>query len=111
MHFIIKLLVDAGLLFILAAVLPGVSVKNYGNAIFITLVLGLLNATIGFVFRLPLNILTLGLLSFIVRIFVSGILIKFASNLFKGFRVEGWGYAFVLAFAIAILGTALDFIL
>lgn len=110
MHFILKILIDAGLLFILASILPGVSIKNYGNAIFIMIVIGLLNATIGFVLRLPLNILTLGLLSFFVRIFVSGIMIKFASNLFKGFKVNSWGNAFVLAFAIAVLGTALDFI-
>ncbi|MEO8822764.1 MAG: phage holin family protein [Ginsengibacter sp.] len=110
MHFILKLLIDAGLLFILASVLPGVSIKNYGNAIFIILVLGLLNATVGFVLRLPLNILTLGLLSFFVKVFVSGILIKFASNLFKGFKVRTWTTAFILAFAIAVLSTGLDFI-
>lgn len=110
MHFILKLFIDAGLLFILAAVLPGVSIKNYGNAIFIMLVLGLLNATIGFILRLPLDILTLGLLSFFVRIFVSGILIKFASTLFKGFKVRSWAAAFILAFAIAVLSTGLDFI-
>lgn len=111
MIFILKLLIDAGLLFILAAILPGISIKNYGNAIFVMLVLGILNATIGFILRLPLNILTLGLLSFVVRIFVSGLLIKFASNLFKGFTVKGWINAFILAFAIAVLGTGLDYLL
>lgn len=97
--------------FILATILPGISIKNYGNAIFIMLVLGLLNATVGFILRLPLNILTLGLLSFFVRIFVSGILIKLASNLFKGFKVDGWVNAFILALAIAVLGTFIDYLL
>lgn len=111
MIFILKLLLDAGLLMVLAAILPGVSIKNYGNAVFVMLVLGILNATIGFIIRLPLNILTLGLLSFFVRIFVTAVLIKLASNLFKGFNVDGWINAFILAIAIAVAGTALDYLL
>jgi uncharacterized membrane protein YvlD (DUF360 family) len=55
--------------------------------------------------------LTLGLLSFFVRIFVLTILIKFAANLFKGFKIRGWDSAFIVAFAIAIAGTALDYLL
>lgn len=111
MIFIVKLLIDAGLLIVLAAILPGVSIRNYGNAVFVMLVLGILNATIGFIIRLPLNILTLGLLSFFVRIFVSAVLIRLASNLFKGFKVDGWINAFILAIAIAAAGTALDYLL
>jgi putative membrane protein len=111
MIFILKVLIDAGLLFILAAILPGISIRNYGNAVFVIVVLGILNATVGFLLRLPLNILTLGLLSFFVRIFVSTILIKLAANLFKGFKIKGWGSAFILAFAIAIGGLVLDFLL
>lgn len=111
MIFLLKLLIDGGLLFILAAILPGVSIKNYGNAVFIMFVLALLNATVGFILRLPLNILTLGLLSFFVRIVISALLIKFASNLFNGFKVKGWANAFILAFAIAVCGTLIDFLL
>lgn len=111
MIFILKLLIDAGLLIVLASILPGVSIRNYGNAVFVMLVLGILNATIGFIVRLPLNILTLGLLSFFVRIFVSAVLIRLASNLFKGFKVDGWINALILAIAIAVAGTALDYLL
>lgn len=108
MHFILELLLTAGLLFILAAVLPGISIKNYATAIFVTLIIGILNATIGFLLRLPLNIITLGLLSFIVRLFVTAIMIKFADKLFKGFTVKGWTPAFILALCMAVLGMVLD---
>jgi len=111
MIFILKVLIDAALLLILAAILPGISIKNYGNAVFVMVVLAILNATVGFLLRLPLNIITLGLLSFFVRIFVSTILIKFAANLFKGFTIRGWAAAFILAFAIAVTGMALDYLL
>ncbi len=104
MNFIIELLLSAGVLFILANILPGISIKNYTSAIFVALVIGILNATIGFLIRLPLNIITLGLITFVVRLFVSAIMIKLADGLFKGFTVKGWLPAFILAICLAIAG-------
>lgn len=107
MSFILELLINAGVLFLLAALLPSVNIKSYGTAIGVALVIGLLNATIGFLLRLPLNVVTLGLLSFIVRLVVTAIMIKLADKLFSGFEVKGWGAAFLLAICIAIAGTLL----
>ncbi len=111
MNFILELLINAGVLFLLAALLPSVNIKSYATAIGVALVIGLLNATIGFLLRLPLNILTLGLLSFVVRLVVSAIIIKIADKLFAGFEVKGWAAAFILAVCIAIAGTLLHNIL
>ena len=111
MNFIIELLVNAGVLFLLAALLQSVTIKNYGTAIAIALVIGILNATIGFLLRLPLNVITLGLLSFVVRLIVSAVMIKIADKLFRGFEVKGWKAAFLLALGIAIAGTILNKIL
>ncbi|HUS02909.1 MAG TPA: phage holin family protein [Chitinophagaceae bacterium] len=111
MNFIIELLVNAGVLFLLAALLPSVNIKSYGTAILVALVIGLLNATIGFLLRLPLNIITLGFLSFIVRLIVSSVMIKLADKLFSGFEVKGWGAAFLLALCIAIAGALLNYLL
>jgi putative membrane protein len=111
MNFILELLINAGVLFLLAALLPSVSIKSYGTAIGVALVIGILNATIGFLLRLPLNIVTLGLLSFVVRLVVSAIIIKIADKLFSGFEVKGWTAAFILAACIAIAGTLLHNIL
>lgn len=111
MNFIIELLVNAGVLFLLAALLPSVNIKNYGTAVLVALVIGLLNATIGFLLRLPLNIITLGLLSFVVRLIVSAVMIKLADKLFSGFEVKGWGAAFLLALCIAIAGVILNYFL
>ena len=105
MHFVIDLLLNAAVLFILASLIPYVAIKNYGTAIGVALVIGLLNATIGFALRLPLNILTLGLVSFTVRLFVSAIMIKLADILFPGFKVNGWMPAFIIAICMAIAGT------
>ena len=107
MNFIIELLINAGVIFLLAALLPSINIKSYGTAIGVALVIGLLNATIGWLLRLPLNIITLGLLSFVVRLIVSAIVIKLADKLFSGFEVKGWGAAFLLAICIALAGTLL----
>ena len=105
MHFLLDLLLNAAILFILASLLNGVKVKNYGTAIWVTLVIGLLNATIGFALRLPLNIVTLWLVSFIVRVVVSAVMIKLADFIFPGFTVKGWKPAFIIAICMAIAGT------
>lgn len=109
MNFIIDLLVEAALLFILASILPGIRIKSYVTAIFVSLVIGILNATIGLLIRLPLDIITLGLLTFIVRLSVTSIMIKIAGNLFKGFRVRNWSSAFLLALCLAISGLILQY--
>jgi len=105
MHFVLDLLLNAAILFILSSLIKGVKVKNYGTAIWVALVIGLLNATIGFALRLPLNILTLWLVSFIVRVVVSAIMIKLADMIFPGFTVKGWRPAFIIAICIAVAGT------
>ena len=111
MNFIIELLVNAGVLFLLAAALPSVNIKSYGTAIGVALVVGLLSATIGWLMRGMLNVVTLGLLSFIVRLVVSAVIIKIADKLFSGFEVKTWTAAFILAACIALAGTILNYIL
>lgn len=105
MHFILNLLLSAGILFLLAALLPSISIKNYATAIGVALVIGVLNATIGFLLRLPLNILTLGLLTFVVRLIVCAVMIKLADKLFRGFEVKGWLPAFIIAICLAVGGS------
>jgi putative membrane protein len=109
MNFIIDLLLSAALLFILAIILPGIRIKNYGTDIFVSLVIGILDATIGLLIRLPLDVITLGLLTFIIKLSVTSIMIKIAGNLFKGFRVKNWTYAFLLALGLAIGGVVLQY--
>jgi len=104
MNFILNLLVSAGVLFLLAALLPTVSIKNYMTAIWVALVIGLLNATVGFLLRLPMNIVTLGLLTFVVRLIVTVLMIKLADKLFSGFEVKGWIPAFIIAISLALVG-------
>jgi putative membrane protein len=108
MHFIINLLVSALVIFIIAYLMPSVTIKSFGTAIIVAILIGLLNATVGFLIRLPMNLLTLGLLSFVVRLFVTAIVIKLVDKLVRGFEVKGFMPAIVMAVAIALAGTLID---
>jgi putative membrane protein len=108
MDFIIQLLVNAGILLILAYMMPSVAIKNFTTAILVALVVGILNATIGYLLRLPLNIVTLGLLSFVIRLLVTAVMIKIADKFFTGFIVKGFLPAVIIAVVIAIVGSVLS---
>ncbi len=109
MSWILQLLIEAGVLLLLAYLHPGIKVKNFGTALGVALVIGILNATIGFLLRLPLNILTLGLLSFFVRLFVTAIVIWLTDKLFSGFELRSFGTAVLVAIVMAIVGTLLAY--
>lgn len=111
MGIILELLLNAAVLFFLAYVMPAIKIKSYGTALAVALVVGILNATIGFLLRLPLNILTLGLLSFIVRLLVTAVMIKLADKLFSGFEVRTFSAAIIIACVMAIAGTFFTYIL
>jgi len=108
MHFIINLLISAVVIFIIAYIMPQVTIRNFGTAIIVAILIGLLNATIGFLIRLPMNILTLGILSFVVRLVVTAIVIKIVDKIIGGFEVKGFMPALVMAVAMALAGTLID---
>lgn len=103
MNLIIELLIDAAIVFILASVMSTVTVKNYGTAFLVAVVVAFLNFIIGWIFRFALNLVTLFLLESLVSLIVTAIMIKFADKFFKGFTVKGWLPAFIIALSIAVV--------
>jgi putative membrane protein len=111
MNWILQLLLNAGVLLLAAKIMPSVKIRSFGTAVLVALVIGILNATIGFLLRLPLNLLTLGLLSFFVRLIVLAIVIKIADKFFSGFEVRSFTTAIILACIMAIAGSLLTYFL
>jgi putative membrane protein len=109
MSWILQLLINAGVLLLLAYIHPGVKVKSFGTAVGVALVIGILNATIGLLIRFTLNLMTLWLLSFLVRLFVSAIVIWLTDKLFSGFQLRSFGTALLVACVLAIVGTLLAY--
>ncbi|WP_158827102.1 phage holin family protein [Mucilaginibacter lacusdianchii] len=108
MNLIITLLINAGVILLMSYILPTVIIRSYGTAILVALVVGLLNATVGIFLRFPLNVLTLGLLSAIVRILITAVMIKVADKLFKGFELKGFAPAIIIAVVTAAVDYALS---
>lgn len=108
MNFIINLLVSAGVLMLMAYILPQVKIKSFGTALWVAFLVGILNATVGFLLRLPLNLVTFFLLSFVVRLVVTAIIIKLVDKLLANFEIRGFWPALIIAIALAIAGTLLN---
>lgn len=108
MDFLVRLLINAAVLLLLANLMKDVKIKSYLSSILVCLLIGLLNSTIGFLLRLPLNLVTLFLLTFFVRLFVSVIMIKLASKIYSSFEVKSWSAAFIIATCLAIVSYLSD---
>lgn len=110
MNLILSILLNAAILLGMTYILPTVTIKNFTTAILVALVIGLLNATIGWLLRFPLNLVTFGLLSFIVHMVVTAVMIKVADKLFSDFYIKGFTPALIIALVMAITGSVISLI-
>ncbi len=102
MGFLIHLLVTAVLLLIVAKMVSGFEVENFGSALLAALVLGLVNALVrplAVFLSLPLTILTLGLFLFVIN----ALMLMIVGAVVPGMKIKGFGTAFVAALLLAIL--------
>jgi putative membrane protein len=100
---LVQWLLYAFALLLVSKVVPGFEVNGLWPAMIAALVIGLLNATVGFFLKIvtfPLSILTLG----IFLLVINGLMILLASSIVRGFHVRGFGAAFWGAVVLALLG-------
>lgn len=94
--FLLNLVITAIAIGVAAYLIPGVIVDGVGTAILVALVLAVLNATLGRILRvltLPLNVLTLGLIGFIVGV----LMVMLTDSLITGFELENFRIAIVFS--------------
>jgi len=90
-------------LMVVANFVPGFYLNDLRSAIIAALVIGVLNATLGFLIKLitfPFAILSLG----IFLLFVNAGMILLAAQIVPGFIVYGWVPAFWAAVVLAVIG-------
>ena len=90
------------ILFMIAAVLPGMAIDNFGAALIATLVLSLINMVVKpilVLLTLPINLLTLGLFSFVLNAFM----LMLAASIVPGFEVSSFWMALVGSLLLAML--------
>lgn len=105
-HLLVSWLLSALALWIVAQIVPGIVLRGFGTALFATVVIAIVNSTIGLVLKFltfPLTLLTLGLFLLIVNAF----LLKLASIFVPGFVVRGFVAAFLGSLVLTILSTVL----
>lgn len=105
MRLILHWLLSALALVIVAKLVPGFYIRSFGAALIAALVIGLVNATLGFLLKVltfPFIILTLGLFWFVVN----ALMLMVASTFVSGFVVKGFVPAFWGAIVLALINMA-----
>ena len=90
-----------------AWLIPGISVDGFWSALWVCVILGIINVFIKpliFLISLPINILTLGLFGFVIN----ALLLLLAGHITPGFSVEGFWSALLGSIVLSILGVAVN---
>ena len=99
-------LISAASLIIAAYLIPGIEIRGLGTALIAPIVIGLVNATLGFILKiltLPLTFLTLGLFWLIIN----ALMLQLAAAIVPGFYVSGFWAAFFGAIILSLVSMVL----
>jgi putative membrane protein len=107
MKIIVRWLLLAAALVLVASVYSGVMVAGFKSALVAALVLGLLNTLVRpllVLLTLPVTVLTLGLFLFVVN----ALMFWAAAEVLEGFRVSGFGAALIGSILYSLCGMVID---
>ncbi|MDT0605605.1 phage holin family protein [Croceitalea rosinachiae] len=110
MKFILRILLSALAVIILANILPGITVDSYITAIIVAIVISLLNFLVKpilVILTLPVTIVTFGLF----LLFINAIIIMLADYFITGFGVSSIWWALAFSFLLSFLQSILFSIL
>jgi len=99
---LIRWLILTAAITIASYLIGGIEVKGFFSAFFAAAILGVLNVffkPILLILTLPINILTLGLFTFIIN----AVILKMASGVISGFQVHGFWSAIFGALVISLV--------
>ena len=95
--------------FLVAQLLPGIRLKNYGTAVIVTLIYSLINYLIGWLLlflAFPVLVITFGLFKFVINAF----LLWLTDKMMDDFEIDGIGTTLLAAFLISVMDTMLRWI-
>ena len=107
MKILVRWLLLAAALLLVAHLYPGVVVDSFGAAMVAALVLGLLNTLLRpilVLLTLPVTLLTLGLFLFVIN----AVMFYFAASLLNGFHVTGFAAALIGSLIYSLCGVVID---
>jgi len=107
MKLILRWLLLAAALLLVAHLYPGVEVKSFGAAMIAALVIGLLNALLRpilVLLTLPVTLLTMGLFLFVIN----AVMFYAAASLIDGFNVSSFLAALIGSLIYSLCGMVID---
>ena len=107
MKIILRWLLLAAALLLVAHLYPGVVVKSFGSAMIAALVLGLFNTLLRpllVLLTLPVTLLTLGLFLFVIN----ALMFYFAASVLDGLHVAGFVAALIGSLLYSLCGMVID---
>ena len=110
MNLLIKIIITAALVLLISNFMPGVHVESFTTALFVAIVLGLLNIFIKpilVIFTLPVTILTLGLFLLVIN----ALIIILCTNIVRGFRIDTFWTALFFSIILSLLQSIMNGIL
>lgn len=110
MNTILRILLTAVAVIILANFLPGVTIAGFTSAIIVAVVLALLNGIVKpvlVILTLPITIITLGLFLLVIN----ACIILLANHFVSGFTVDGFWIALLFSLLLSLLQSILFSIL
>ncbi len=102
--------ISAVCLLITAYFVPGFKINTFGSALIAVLIIGFFNMFLRpllLLLSLPINILTLGLFTFVVN----AVILKIAAGLMNGFEITSWTSAIIGALVLAIVQSLMFWLL
>jgi putative membrane protein len=110
LSFVLHWLVSGLAVLVTSRLVSGFAIEGFVSACIAALAIGLANAVLwplAIVLTLPINLLTLGLFTFVVN----GAILKICASLLPGFTVETWGAAILGSIVLSIVGMVFHLIL
>lgn len=101
-HILLVWVLSAVALLVTSKLVKGFEIKDFKSALIASLIIGLLNAILRpilLLLTLPINILTLGLFTFVVN----AIVLRLAAGMMSNFKIKGWMTAIIGAFVLVIV--------
>jgi putative membrane protein len=114
MSLLLSWLILSVAVWVTAALLPGITVRSVGGAIWAAAVFGVLNALLGWLLFAVFTVATLGLawlLAFLTRWLINALLLLLTARLTDALEVRSFGSALVGALVMSATGTFLQWLL
>ncbi|MBS1783123.1 MAG: phage holin family protein [Bacteroidetes bacterium] len=107
MNILLRLMINSLAVFAASYLLPGVHIRNFTTAIWVAVVLAVLNLFIKPIFILltiPITVVTFGLFLLVIN----ALMVLLCSKIVDGFSVDGIIYAVLFSLIVSVVGGIME---